>query len=397
MTFVLLYAVIPYFIYAISSSFRKPNLLFIYLLLLSLFRFDNVTDYHNYVKIFQNISVGSISDKLSFETGYVVLNRLFSFWDFGYIIVIAIATLAAYYALYLYFKRYEILPRAMLLFCALGSNIVVDNIVRQNIAFAIVNIAFFNYLYKDRPLWIVAVACMIASTFHVSALIMIPVYMSFPLLKRKILSPLIICVVTLSAYVLMLTGIFETIFIAIFNKILPSLGVLYERFAYHEGFDTINASISITTLFKTLISLLPVLIIDKIKDKNIVMFINITWISKLFELVFGSIPNITRITDYFIIFELVAIAYFVITFKNGKYYIGSYRVSTLLKRALFIPLFILSLISTAAYFGSTTKYTSVFSYRCREGLFYERAAFTDIESNNENINAGRERFYKRKP
>ncbi len=54
----------------------------------------------------------------------------------------AISCVAVYYTMFLYLRKYNVLAFAMLLFLAFGTYLSVDNTIRQNTAFAILNFVF---------------------------------------------------------------------------------------------------------------------------------------------------------------------------------------------------------------------------------------------------------------
>ena len=396
MPYIFIYVLIPYILYAYSARSHKTNLLFVYLLLVSIFRFDNVSDYSNYIEMFQNISKGFIPERISVEIGYIYLNKIFSFWDYGYIFVIAISSLAAYYTIYLYFKKYNVIAFAMLLFLAYGSYMSVDNIIRQNIAFAIINLIFYRYLYKGKPLWHIIPAGIVAASFHISALIVTPLFMILPLLRRKILPFSAVFIITIIVYALMSIGVFSEIISKYINTILPSLGVIGDRFMSYSDKEYMEVGFSITRSFKVIISTLPVLLINKVDDKNLKMFINITWIVNIIVLVItGGIGSIVmRILRYLFIFEYISIAYFALYYKSKLSNV--YSSNRVLQRMLIIPLFILSFTGAASYFGYNNKYTTIFGNRCKNFLVYERSDMGFLTTSDERLK-GRSTYYSIKP
>ncbi len=390
MTFLFLYAIMPYVLYLISKRYNKPNLVFVYLFLLALIGFDSVSDYQNYVTSFQDISKGFAADRfVLYEPGFVWLNELFSFWDYGYIFVIGIATIAAYYTMYRYFEKYDVVALAMILFCAFGTNIIFDNIIRQNIAFGIINFIFFLYLEKKVRLWTIIVACLVAAQFHTSALFVMPIYLLMPLLRKTILSFNTVLILTLITYGLSVAGVFESMQDILFSN----LGAfeLGARFMNHGEFDVAERGFSIVMLCTVFIATLPCLMINKTQDANLKIFINITWIINIVAIIFFNLQFFSRITEYFIDFKYISIAYFI---KKYKITYCKNQLIYLFKQFIMIPLFCLSILSMR-YFGFDSVYRTIFSENCKEFKFYRRVS--TLENHNEKIYSGRNDFITHKP
>lgn len=145
---------------------------FFALFLLSGFRFNVGTDYLPYIKWFEGINSGG---KTYFEPGFTYLNKFIGFYttkaQFVFIIS-SLITLLLIYAAIRKSSRYAAL--SVFLFCSMSFIFYSFNTTRQFIA---IGISLFAWRYLvERDVLKYAASIALASMFHKTALLLIPVY-----------------------------------------------------------------------------------------------------------------------------------------------------------------------------------------------------------------------------
>lgn len=159
-----------------SYFFIIPS--FVLLFIISAFRGDFTTDYTNYTVLFKKINWFGFSDVFAIfdhEVGFLFLNRLIGVFTDNAVYLFAITTFIILFGFYHQFNKYSVnIWLSILMFVTVGSYYASFNITRQILAVAIIFMGS-RYLYERKFFKYLGVA-LVASLFHMTALIMVPFY-----------------------------------------------------------------------------------------------------------------------------------------------------------------------------------------------------------------------------
>lgn len=147
------------------------------LILLEGFRYGSGTDYWTYVTYYENlVETGEVFHWQDFELGYCALNEIFAFFNMPteifLLTISAVTTLLIMYTCDRYSPDREF---SLFLYAALFFYFESYNAMRQYIAVAIVFFAY-GFIDKRKPISYI-ISILIASLFHTTALLMLPVYL----------------------------------------------------------------------------------------------------------------------------------------------------------------------------------------------------------------------------
>jgi len=171
----LFYIILIFLMFGVFVKPQKQNLYifisFIVLFIISAFRDKSVgTDSLSYERIFSNIERGN---EVRHEIGWQVLNKLIVFFGGSYETLIIVTSLLVLLPVFFVAKKYSKNPMlTIFLFYSLYLYLQSFNIVRQTIAISISLLAIY-YLLNNKKILFYALI-LIASTFHLSALILLP-------------------------------------------------------------------------------------------------------------------------------------------------------------------------------------------------------------------------------
>lgn len=358
---------IPLICYVCNRSKEKWKQIPLLLMgVISAIRYDTTSDYYNYVMMFDRFGWGVLNEKNLLEFGYTNLNLLFQMWDNGFIGVFAVASILVYSSYYLFFKKCNVFVYGAFAFLSLGCVTNMDNIIRQAMAMAIFNFAI--YFFFKKKYGHAMLLCFIATTFHNSAFIC---FLFLPLLnvfKKKLISFRKIVAIVIILIGLYFVGLFQVVSDVFFSLAIISDG-LYE--SYQEIEFSKNA-IGIGFLIRAFLCIIPSILLRNEKNKFKVLCYNFSWFSVILRIVFANVPFFYRIADYLTIFNVLALAFYL------QYY------SSMFKRKMVIPIICLCQLylfnHVTTYFGYTSMYSTVFGEKCRNGLFYERQTFEQIQA-----------------
>jgi hypothetical protein len=280
------------------------------------FRYGVGTDYANYVTIYNNLSDLSLSQFLfdissDIEIGFFALIKLSSFLTGDSMALFALSSFLTVGFFYLGLRRYNVKHPALvyLLFLLIIFPMTL-NIVRQGVA---MSIGFFalSFMIGRRPkAFVVWVG--IASLFHTTALLLLPVYLLNVVITAHKNNPYLpfllkLVVVSLSIY-LVLPHMFEVI------------GSL-EMFEKYDKYQVVVAEGNNYTLYLQFVILSLVVLLSKWtipRDKMNVYFYFLTF--AVFELLFTTLgfssSFIKRIAFYFSFFNLILLTGFVDIFRD---------------------------------------------------------------------------------
>jgi len=358
-----LYILLPLLLVATFHTLGKYKYIpFFLFMILSMIRYDTVSDYYNYVKTFWAVREGT--QPIRFEIGYILLNKLFSFSVWGFIPVLAISIFIPLKGIYNLLRKYDIVLIGFFLFVLFDSVNKFENLVRQGIAIGVFYFAI-NYVI-NRKLLKFSLLSLFAMTFHISAIVLFPFYFLIRFSRKLVLSPIVSLSALLLAYLLYVTGVFY--------EIMQPLFLIFDRYGLYINYQSSSSFFShLIILMKVFLSWLPVLYFNKrntTDDTN--MIINLSWISMLGILVTHDFFVVERLFEYLSIFRLIALA---LMLKNL-----SRKTTFIYVIAIVAPLFIYHTIFTIRYYGFN-NYKTVFSEDCRKHRFYVRTKdFSNVKA-----------------
>jgi hypothetical protein len=171
------------------------------MLFLAFIRYDTTTDYNIYVEMFYGFQRNIKGTWHSIiEPGYIILNKMFSFSEYGFFFVIGICAIISYLSIYYLFKSYKIVFWGTIVFLLLGFINIFDNIVRQSVAMGFFACSY-KYVAKKRPMHYFFLN-LLGVCFHYSAIATFVYYPIFLFAGKIKISPLMSFVVVLLFYIL---------------------------------------------------------------------------------------------------------------------------------------------------------------------------------------------------
>nr|WP_320039537.1 EpsG family protein [uncultured Bacteroides sp.] len=191
--------VLPFLCFTFKNSKKYEYVPFLVLTVLCMFRYDMVTDYAPYLQeyydvknegIFSQIAVGAFSDlsilltNKGSEVGYVVLEWLFGFLPYGWVLLFASYIFFLYYLLYQELKRYDVVIIGTLVFILFNYINYYDNVVRQAICIALFMYGYRNYICKGN-FWRYIPIVIIGATIHTSMIFALLLYPFLRWAKNK--------------------------------------------------------------------------------------------------------------------------------------------------------------------------------------------------------------------
>lgn len=201
------------------------KIILFFLILLSSFRGSNIgVDTENYIRIFQMVKLVEIKD-MNMEYGYLLINRLISMFSQNEIYLFFILNCIIFILLNKFIKYFSLDYDLSLLiyYCFYYFNYNF-NIVRQTISFSIICYALI-YLSKEKLLKFY-ILLFIASTFHFSALTLVPLgvlYKKF--LKKNFQIYFFIVAVILNLSIEKILEIVSRVIPYLNNKLIASYGI----------------------------------------------------------------------------------------------------------------------------------------------------------------------------
>lgn len=292
----------------VKSFFDDPNrsrgrvqnktiymLIFFLLFAVSATRIAVGGDYWSYTSIFNLLAQNrdkSVATEIGFNLLVKIIQHLFGFDGKQYIIIFAVVAFAT---IYFFMKGMDELSDdfaiSFAMFMLLGYYASSFNSIRSYLAFSV---AFYSvkYIFK-REFWKFAVLVLLASTFHISILIILVAY-PIGLIKWK---PWSIAVMSaISASFLALPNVYRRLVFLVYPQ--------YENTIYDTG------EISYTNIARCVLVLIFAIILYKkvIKDseKNRFLF-NMNIFATIVYICCSFLPVVSRIGYYFNIFQIILI------------------------------------------------------------------------------------------
>ena len=200
---------------------------FLLLTIVSMFRYDLVSDYAPYLQVFYDVKRegvmaqferGLIFQSEGDEIGYLFINKLFGYLPGGWVLLFASYIAVLYYIIYKELKRYDVVCIGTFFFIVLNNITYFDNVVRQAICVALFLYAFRKYIYEGNFKRFVPIV-LIGATIHTSMLYTLLLYPLLRWFKEKNISlPVSVVGITL-AYLFSVSHIANDILLTITDMI----------------------------------------------------------------------------------------------------------------------------------------------------------------------------------
>lgn len=328
--YIFLFTIISFFIFLDISNMKENTKMYIaiflgiFLVLLSSIRWNTGTDWISYYYFF--IHNNSLDEFLSgdFEIGYAVLNYSIKNIIAQYNILLGIMALSIICLKYRCIFLYSIFPLMSLALNFANSNGDLFP-VRQTIAIAMILYSVHFIIQRKKILFIANIV--LASTFHISALVFLPAYFIFYLNIRRrylVIGAFVSIVIGSTSIIENLLEYFVTQFAGNDFYVLFKISDYLDAQKSGENF---GAAVSESTANALGIlrrcMFLPILIYFKNKFSNInqnyVGFLNLTCIGIfLFYLLYSVSATVAaRLSIYYSLFEIFTIPYLFLLVQNN--------------------------------------------------------------------------------
>ena len=261
---------------------------------LSMIRFNVGTDYLLYVRYFNAVAIGRnsiIGSTVEIDKGLFYFNKLLQLISDSSLSFFVASSIIIYFSIFIYIRRTSIkiaLPTLFFMISGLYFNSL--NVIRQFLAFSVILISW-NALQKRKDLLYI-LGCLIASVFHLSVLIFIPVYIvrDININRRRFVR-----------------GLFYIIICMPLISLVAQKIIRHTRYRYYLNSILYKVDIDITgIIYAILISTLVIILFDRvIETKNgklycwMLLAYDATMICSLF------IPLTNRMSLYFKFFVFV--------------------------------------------------------------------------------------------
>lgn len=304
-------------------------------------------DYINYLDIFNKAKIGENS---GIEIGFYYLNTLIADLGLGFQwVIFLMAFITIFIKLQFFLKNSPNFVFSLFIYYCSIFYLYDFIAIRQALAMAIFMLALPYILYRKLIIYILLIV--LASMFHISALILLPFYFILNFnYSRKLL--LFILILVSIAILLKIKFIFTDI---LFNYLsLPVFAV--------EKIDvySLDDSVATISLRQLILGYIFVLFLPK-KDKKINIFLNIYIMGILLAVLLNAIPQLSfRIKSYFFWVESLLVIYCI-----DRYY-NSY---VLLKNIIYLLLSVIYMWSLYTFLDNVAQrgYGLIFPYK----MFFE--------------------------
>lgn len=278
------------------------------LILLSGFRFYVGTDYPSYVNMFRYININNIFNLK--EIGYLTINLIPKRLGFNVQIVFLLSSLITLLFIYYGIKNQtNYYFWAWFFYLSFGFYMQSMNSVRQSIAVAIF---FYAIKYiKNNNLTKFLIFVFIASLFHMSVFIAVPIYFI-----SKVKIPKFFMLLSIIVFFI---GNQLNIFIDFIKKVALLIGGRYGNYV-RLGYDYESDGTGLMRLFFLLVVIFLIIHREKLikKSKVNLLYLNIAFIYVLGDLFFGDYNMALRLLLYFRIFLILLLPEMLYIFKKEQ-------------------------------------------------------------------------------
>lgn len=287
------------FFYSLHNKQKKNKELYLFFafmipFFISSLRYNVGTDYKNYENMYQGIASGKIATR-GFEVGTLLIYKVANILgNSQYVFAISafLTLFFIFHAIEYVNKEYRTLVYFCYIFLYFPSSF---NVIRQSLAMAIIFYGYKFLICKNIKKWCFTI--MLATLFHSSAIICMPIYFLVTM-RRQVIKLLIILIFFIMA-------LNYQFFLDIISKKLPILAY-YSSYAENNAQDSKNLLFFLHLIFLLLFFILrkPLLIRNKTNDIYLYLYaIAVILLLTGFVNVF-----LKRIALYFQLFEILLLA-----------------------------------------------------------------------------------------
>ena len=298
----------------------KINLSFLAFTLLVLvigLRYGFGIDYPAYLHIFEHLGNTWSVERL--EPGFYFLNWIIKALGAPGEVMIFICFLISLYFLHITIQKYSPYPElSYLIFFSIGLLFFYTSGIRQAIA---ISLCFFSvrYIFEKR-VYPFLIILLVATTFHLTALIFLPVYF----LARKTFKQYFLFLV----YAASLAAIIRPLLV--FELANPIISLVYgDRFANIlleiAEIESRNTGLGLKVIFYNALTIFTIISYkDLISDNSKLVLTNLFIFGMLATNIFGGVPDVARLTWYFSSFMMLFIPVLISQFDNFHLRISIY-------------------------------------------------------------------------
>lgn len=331
---------------------------FIIFFLFSALRFDVGPDYEEYVRYYYSLKEGEWITVSGYFSGLIIfsmVSRVFSAVNNGYIFVFAsysLITTIFIYAAVSRFKKHLKINGSLIIFVFISMGFYLDSLdrIRQWCA---ISIFFFGFIYIFKNDFLrYFLFIFIASCFHFSAILLLPLYFVLKVNVGRLL--VLSSIVAIAA--MQFLGWGEPLFRLVMSNV-PYYSEVYSSNSYTSSFSTGSGA---GVLLKILVIFSSILLI---KESNNYKLRNVVYIGLFIYIVSSGNINISRFSDYLLVIVCVTIPYCINRFsiKDRKYvYVVAWCVLLIYYQSLTMR--------------NNYNYKTVFSPEAQYQVFEERSA-----------------------
>lgn len=304
------------------------SIIFFLLFVIAGFRGESIgNDTSLYINLFNQISregfQGVLSYSNRFENGYLFLNWLISIFTKESQFLLIISSFFCLLVIIQFINKYSSIRwLSIFLFITMGYFSSSMNVIRSFWALFFIILAF-NYLKANR-FYRFILLCIIASTFHKTAIIFLIVWplKNLKLTKKKI-------------FYLLLINIIMFLF---FNDFLIIVLKIFPQYQYYVGSIYLNNQIRLASVMNFLVSFVILIfgyIVAKSKNKKIdrhylvciqnqdkfcnsQLFLKLLILGTSIEFISFKFNLLNRVSDYFLIFSIVYLPNIIAEINNSK-------------------------------------------------------------------------------
>ena len=210
-------------------------------------------------------------------------------------VLLLLITLFNLYSLDKFLRRYLSNDACIFLVLLLALNMLREfDVLRQSLAFYIMLFAY-KYINKSFPKYLAI--CLLAATFHMSALIFLPIY---PFFKLKVTRTLLVSVLVFFLLNLILKLKFLTMIITLIEKVIPSgiTGVVLHQVRLYLVELPVYSNINLVTILYLLLLITLIVYFEKAKKMDS-KFISVFVICIVVNVLFSEIGEIQSRFAYF--------------------------------------------------------------------------------------------------
>jgi hypothetical protein len=290
-----------------------PLLLIILILFIGL-RYNTGDDFNTYVELFE----GSLANATSYEVGYLLLNKIFRFFCRNYYIMQFSITFFVCTIVYIFISKYSRyrLISLFIFVSQFGSHFLMAT-VRQSLAVAIVVLSI-KFIFNKKPLSFLLMV-LLASTFHVSAIAALPLYILNKKINKLVLILILLISIFISGYARAIIVFILSIIAVFFSNIFPNplLKVALSYLNPENPYFILVRSIGLYDLV-VILFLLILIMRNSEKDSEKNFFINTMVVSVVISNISLGFLALGRLAVYYSIFNVVTYTYLLRVFNFKK-------------------------------------------------------------------------------